>query len=129
MILIAGGSGFFGLTTAGNLAEKGKEVLLVQRHGIEPPSFLKPYWDKEVKQANGNILDLSFLIGMVKKILCRKHHAGCSWELWSKTGSPQPGRGPTPDVGSSDRGSHELPGGWSVDGSPPRHIHKLRGSL
>jgi len=67
MILIAGGSGFFGLTTAGNLAEKGKEVLLVQRHGIEPPSFLKPYWDKEVKQANGNILDLSFLIGMVKK--------------------------------------------------------------
>lgn len=67
MIMIAGGSGFFGLTTARYLAEQGKEVLLVQRRAIEPPSFLVPYWDKEVKQATGDILDLSVLINLVKK--------------------------------------------------------------
>jgi UDP-glucose 4-epimerase len=67
MIAIAGGSGFFGLTTARFLAEKGKEVLLIQRRSIEPPSFLAQYWNKEVKEATGDILDLSFLIAMVKK--------------------------------------------------------------
>lgn len=66
-IAIAGGSGFFGLTTARHLVEKGKEVLLLQRHGIEPPTFLSQYWGKEVKEATGDILDLSFLIAMVKK--------------------------------------------------------------
>ena len=66
MIAIAGGSGFFGLNTARCLAEKGKEVLLIQRHGIKPPSFLAPYWGKQVRQAVGSILDLSFLIELVK---------------------------------------------------------------
>jgi nucleoside-diphosphate-sugar epimerase len=66
MIAIAGGSGFFGLNTARCLAERGQEVLLIQRHHIEPPPLLAPFWDKQVKQAIGNILDLSFLIGLVK---------------------------------------------------------------
>jgi len=66
MIAIAGGSGFFGLNTARCLAERKQEVLLIQRHHIEPPPLLTPFWDKQVKQAIGNILDLSFLIGLVK---------------------------------------------------------------
>jgi UDP-glucose 4-epimerase len=66
VIAIAGGSGFFGLNTARCLAEKGHEVLLIQRHRIEPPPLLTPFWDKQVRQAIGNILDLSFLIGLVK---------------------------------------------------------------
>ncbi len=66
MIAIAGGSGFFGLNTARCLSERGHEVLLIQRHHIEPPPLLAPFWGKQVKQAIGNILDLSFLIGLVK---------------------------------------------------------------
>ena len=66
MIAIAGGSGFFGVNTARCLAERGQEVLLIQRHQIDPPPLLTPFWGKEVKQAIGNILDLSFLIGLVK---------------------------------------------------------------
>lgn len=66
MIAIAGGSGFFGLNTAKCLAENGREVLLIQRHGIEPPPFLAQFWGKQVRQAVGNILDLSFLIDLVK---------------------------------------------------------------
>jgi nucleoside-diphosphate-sugar epimerase len=66
MIAIAGGSGFFGLNTARCLAERGQEVLLIQRHRIEPPPLLAPFWNKQVKQAIGSILDLSFLIGLVK---------------------------------------------------------------
>lgn len=67
MIAIAGGSGFYGLNTARCLAEKGQDVLLIQRYGIEPPPFLSPYWGKQVKQALGSILDLSFLVGLVKQ--------------------------------------------------------------
>jgi nucleoside-diphosphate-sugar epimerase len=66
MILISGGSGFYGINTARCLAERGEEVLLVQRHKMAPHPILVKYWDKQVKQALGNILDLSFLLGLVK---------------------------------------------------------------
>lgn len=66
MILIAGGSGFFGINVARCLADRGQEVLLIQRHPIQPPPLLAPYWDKQVKQALGSILDLSFVMGLVK---------------------------------------------------------------
>jgi nucleoside-diphosphate-sugar epimerase len=66
VILIAGGSGFYGINTARCLADRGEPVLLVQRHGIEPPPLLAGYWGKQVKQALGDILDLSFILGLVK---------------------------------------------------------------
>lgn len=67
MILIAGGSGFYGINTARCLAEREQEVLLVQRHAIQPPSLLAKYWGKQVHQAVGSILDLSFLISLIKR--------------------------------------------------------------
>jgi nucleoside-diphosphate-sugar epimerase len=42
-------------------------VLLVQRHAIPPHPILAPYWDKQVKQASGNVLDWPFLYGLVKQ--------------------------------------------------------------
>jgi nucleoside-diphosphate-sugar epimerase len=67
MILITGGGGFLGLNIAQYLVDKGQEVLLVQRHSVKPPSFLIPFWSKEIKQATGNILDLPFLLGLAKE--------------------------------------------------------------
>ncbi|MBN2062341.1 MAG: NAD(P)-dependent oxidoreductase [Deltaproteobacteria bacterium] len=67
MILIAGGSGFFGFNVARCLAERGEETLLVQRHPIQAPPLLEPYWGKQVRQAAGDILDLSFVLGLVKE--------------------------------------------------------------
>lgn len=67
MILITGGGGFLGLNIARSLVEKGEEVLLVQRHAIQPHPILAPYWDKQVKQAAGNVLDWSFLFGLIKE--------------------------------------------------------------
>jgi len=66
MILITGGGGFLGLNMARCMADRGKRVLLLQRHEIQPPSLLAPYWGNEVQQATGNILDLPFLLGLVK---------------------------------------------------------------
>jgi nucleoside-diphosphate-sugar epimerase len=66
MILIAGGSGFYGVNTARCLADQGKEVLLLQRHPLaSPPPLLEPYWDREVKQYAGDVLDLPTLMGTV----------------------------------------------------------------
>ena len=66
MILIAGGSGFFGKNIARCLAERGEEVLLVQRHSMNPPPFLVPFWGKQIKQELGSILDLSLILDLVK---------------------------------------------------------------
>ena len=66
MILIAGGSGFMGINTARCLVEKGEVVLMVQRHTMEPPPFLVPFWGKQIKQALGDILDLPFVLGLIK---------------------------------------------------------------
>jgi nucleoside-diphosphate-sugar epimerase len=67
MILITGGGGFLGLNIARSLVDKGEEVLLVQRHAIQPHPILAPYWDKQIKQATGNVLDWPFLFGLVKE--------------------------------------------------------------
>jgi nucleoside-diphosphate-sugar epimerase len=67
MILITGGGGFLGLNMARCLAEKGKKVLLLQRHEIQRPALLTPFWGKEVRQATGNILDLPSLLGLIKE--------------------------------------------------------------
>lgn len=66
MILITGGGGFLGLNVARCLAEKGKEVLILQRRAVEPPSFLTPYWGNKVKQVTGSVLSLPFLLGLAK---------------------------------------------------------------
>ncbi len=68
MIMIAGGSGFFGFNVARCLAERGEEVILVQRHSIEAPPLLAQYWGKQVRQATGDLLDLPFLLGVVKNL-------------------------------------------------------------
>jgi nucleoside-diphosphate-sugar epimerase len=67
MIMITGGGGFLGLNIARSFAQKGKSVLLVQRHAVPPHPLLEPYWEKQVKQAAGNVLDWPFLFGLVKQ--------------------------------------------------------------
>ena len=89
MILVAGGSGFFGLNIARCLADRGENVLLVQRHAIKPPTLLAPYWDKQVKQATGSILDLSFIIGLVKTYkIVSIIHAAAETMGWRDTVPP-----------------------------------------
>ena len=67
MILVGGGSGFFGFNVARCLADRGKEVLLVQRHPIAKPDLLARYWGREVRQAVGDLLDLPCILGLVKQ--------------------------------------------------------------
>ncbi|MGD0657173.1 MAG: NAD(P)-dependent oxidoreductase [Syntrophorhabdales bacterium] len=67
MILITGGGGFLGVNIAHALLDKGQEVLLLQRHPIEPPPFLAPFWGKQARFATGNVLDLPFLLGLAKE--------------------------------------------------------------
>jgi nucleoside-diphosphate-sugar epimerase len=66
MILVTGGGGFIGLNVAHRLAEKGKEVLLVQRRPVEPPPYLSSFWGTKVKEARGSIMSLPFLISAVR---------------------------------------------------------------
>jgi nucleoside-diphosphate-sugar epimerase len=66
VIMIAGGSGFLGYNVARCLADRGDSVLLVQRHPIQTPPLLESYWEREVRQAAGDITDLSVLLGLVK---------------------------------------------------------------
>src|SRR5512136_2978825 len=66
MILITGGGGFFGLNAGRCLAERGEEVLVLQRRTIDAPALLAPFWGKQVKQATGSILELPFLFSMMK---------------------------------------------------------------
>jgi nucleoside-diphosphate-sugar epimerase len=67
MIMITGGGGFLGLNIARSLVHSGKSVLLVQRHAVPPHPLLEPYWEKQVQQATGNVLDWPFLFGLVKQ--------------------------------------------------------------
>ena len=66
VIMIAGGSGFLGYNVARCLAVRGEEVLLVQRHPVQTPPLLESYWEREVRQAAGDITDLSVLLGLAK---------------------------------------------------------------
>jgi UDP-glucose 4-epimerase len=68
MIMVAGGSGFFGFNVARCLAERGEDVVLVQRHPIQAPTLLAHCWGKQVRQAAGDLLDLPFLLGLVKSL-------------------------------------------------------------
>lgn len=67
MILITGGGGLVGLNLARDLLYRGAEVLLLQRHAIEVPSFLTPFWDNQVKGVIGDIEDLAFLFDLMRK--------------------------------------------------------------
>ena len=71
MILITGGGGFLGLNLARDLVEKGKEVILLswvhERHETEVPSFLAQYWDKEVQEVMGDVLEWNSIWGVMAK--------------------------------------------------------------
>lgn len=67
MILITGGAGFIGLHTAKELVEKGEEVLLLDRFDFQPPKYLARHMDKKVKAVQGDILDVSFLHGIIRE--------------------------------------------------------------
>ncbi len=67
MILITGGGGFLGVNIARSLVNRGQNVLLVQRHTIQPHPILAPYWNNKIEQAAGNVLDWPFLSGLVKQ--------------------------------------------------------------
>ena len=67
MILVTGGGGFFGRNIARYLVDRGKKVLLLQRSPYEVPSFLAPYWDKEIKAIRGDVQSLPFLMGLVRE--------------------------------------------------------------
>ena len=66
MILITGGGGLYGLNIAWYLANRGKKVLLLQRSPFQVPSFLAPFWEKEVKGIRGDIVSLPFLMGLAR---------------------------------------------------------------
>lgn len=66
MILITGGGGFVGLNAARCLAERGEEVLLLQRRAVAAPPLLLPFWGKQVKQVAGSITELPFLFNLMK---------------------------------------------------------------
>jgi len=67
MILITGGGGFIGLSTARELVDMGQEVLLVRRHPFQLPSFLNQYADKQVKIVLGDIGELPFLYRVIRE--------------------------------------------------------------
>ncbi len=66
MVLITGGGGFVGVNVARCLAERGEEVLLLQRRAVDAPALLAPFWGRQVKQATGSILELPLLFGLLK---------------------------------------------------------------
>lgn len=69
MILITGGGGLVGLNLARNLADKGKEVLLLswvhERYKVEAPPFLSPFWGKEVRHVMGDVLEWPSIIALM----------------------------------------------------------------
>jgi nucleoside-diphosphate-sugar epimerase len=71
MILITGGGGLLGLNLAKDLADKGQEVMIFQRHEVEVPAFLISYWGKEVKSIVGDLLEWPLLCNLMTK-----HHIG-----------------------------------------------------
>jgi len=66
MILITGGGGYLGLNISLSLTRAGQDVLLVQRHAQQRSAWLAEFWDKHIRQANGSVLDLPFLLGAIK---------------------------------------------------------------
>jgi nucleoside-diphosphate-sugar epimerase len=67
MILVTGGGGLLGLNLAKDLADKGQEVLIFQRHEVEVPAFLIPYWNKEVKSVTGDLLEWPLLCDLITR--------------------------------------------------------------
>ena len=67
MILVTGGGGFVGVNAARCLADKGEEVMLLQRRSRGVPPLLEQYWGKQVREATGSILELPFLFGLMKE--------------------------------------------------------------
>ncbi len=67
MILITGGGGFISSHLARGLVDRRQKVLLMDLHFVEPPSFLAPYSDRQVKRVQGDMRDLSFLYRVIKE--------------------------------------------------------------
>ena len=67
MILVTGGGGFVGVNAARCLADKGEEVMLLQRRSRGVPPLLEQYWGKQVREATGSVLELPFLFGLMKE--------------------------------------------------------------
>jgi UDP-glucose 4-epimerase len=71
MILVTGGGGLVGLNLARDLAEKGQEVLLLswvhERYKTEVPSFLSPFWGKEVREVVGDVLEWPSILSIMGK--------------------------------------------------------------
>ena len=65
MILVTGGGGLMGLSVVCALVDRGEEVLILQRHAPEAPSFLAPFWDRQVKVVEGSTLDLPFICSLM----------------------------------------------------------------
>jgi len=66
-ILITGGGGFIGCHLARDLVDRGQEVVLMDIHLGELPSFLAPYLDQQVKRVQGDMRDLAFLYRVIKE--------------------------------------------------------------
>jgi nucleoside-diphosphate-sugar epimerase len=64
MIMITGGGGFVGLNIARSLARRGLDILLVQRRAVPRHALLASFWDKQISQAAGDVLDLPFLLSL-----------------------------------------------------------------
>ena len=89
MILITGGGGLVGLNVAKALVERGQKALLLQRHETEVPSFLAPHWGDKVQGVVGDILDQSFMSGLISRYSVESIvHAAATW----------PGRGSTDSI-------------------------------
>ena len=56
-----------GLSVVWALVDRGEEALILQRHTPEAPSFLAPFWDKQVKVVEGSTLDLPFICSLMTK--------------------------------------------------------------
>lgn len=67
MILVTGGGGFLGVNVARRLADRGEQVLLMQRRPLPCPSFLAEHWCRSVHAVQGDVLDLPFLVDLVRQ--------------------------------------------------------------
>lgn len=80
MILITGGGGLLGLNLARDLVDKGEDVLLLQRHEIEPPSFLTPFWGNQIKGVVGDVLEWPFICKLIAEYSVNSVvHAAAIW--------------------------------------------------
>ena len=64
--MIWGANGFFGINTARCLADRGEEVIMVNRHPMQGHPLLAKYWDKQIKQATGDMVNLAVVLDLVK---------------------------------------------------------------